>query len=140
MFLQDVATKAYVDARYVVEWWEPVWTPVENVDSVSNVECQYTRVHRAAGGSLVTLEGTIEVTPTAADVQTMVTAPLPVARVGTENIEGTASFTNLAGSDAGWALAGVADLGAGQLVAIQYTPGSEGETHRIGFRISYRAA
>src|SRR5690606_11027307 len=58
----DAATKGYVDARLPeLEWWDPVWTPVANVDSVSNVECQYTRVHRASGGSLVTLEGTITV-------------------------------------------------------------------------------
>src|SRR5690554_420389 len=33
------ATKGYVDARLPeLEWWDPVWTPVANVDSVSNVE------------------------------------------------------------------------------------------------------
>src|SRR5690554_5641095 len=86
----DAATKGYVDDRLPeLEWWDPVWTPVSNVDSVSNVECSYTRVHRAAGGSLVTLEGTVEVTSDAAG-QCVVQVDLPIARVGSDLLAGTA--------------------------------------------------
>ena len=127
------------DRRAELEWWEPVWTPVNNVDSVSNVECSYTRTYRAAGGSLVTLEGTIEVTPDAADTMTMVSVDLPVPRDGVDIVAGIGSFTDYDGDDFGLARAGVADLGAGQQVSVQYTPSTDA-VHRVSFRVSYRAA
>ncbi|MFA5557400.1 MAG: hypothetical protein WDA29_09920 [Flavobacteriaceae bacterium] len=132
MFLQDVATKAYVDARYVVEWWDPVWTPVANVSGVSNIECQYTRTYRAAGGSLVTLEGTITVTPEAlADDSLIFSCPLPVPQVGSAEPLGWVGDTeNIPGS--------MCRISGGLLgVSIE----SANDTVRTAsFRISYRAA
>lgn len=134
MFLQDVATKAYVDARYVVEWWDPVWTLESNVNNVSNVECSYTRTYRAAGGSLVTLEGTIEVSPSGAG-QCSVQVDLPVARVGTVQLAGTVlvmEFT-LPGH------AGAVALVDSTTLTLEFIAEDE-VPHTVGFRASYRAA
>lgn len=134
IFLQDVATKAYVDARYVVEWWDPVWTLESNVNNVSNVECSYTRTYRAAGGSLVTLEGTIEVSPSGAG-QCSVQVDLPVARVGTVQLAGTVlvmEFT-LPGH------AGAVALVDSTTLTLEFIAEDE-VPHTVGFRASYRAA
>lgn len=120
------------DQRALVEWWEPVWTPVENVDSVSNVECSYTRTYRAAGGSLVTLEGTIEVTPEAlADDSLIFTCPLPVPQVGSAEPLGWVGDTeNNPGS--------MCRISGGLLgVSIE---SANDAVRTASFRISYRAA
>lgn len=127
-------TLASMPAPPELEWWEPVWTPVANVDSVSNVECQYTRTYRAAGGSLVTLEGTIEVTPEAAG-QCAVQANLPIARDGSGLLAGTAMAMEV--TPPGHVVA-VASVGSTTL-----TLGFDAEgvdPYLVGFRASYRAA
>lgn len=129
------ATKGYVDARLpTLEWWDPVWTPVINVDSVSNVECQYTRTYRAAGGSLVTLEGTIEVTQGAAG-QCAVQVDLPTARVGSGLLVGPAVAREV--TPPGHVVA-VASVDNGKLLLRFNAEGAD--PYLVGFRASYRAA
>lgn len=128
-----LAKQAY-DRRADLEWWTPSWTPVENVDSVSNVECQYTRTHRAAGGSLVTLEGTIEVTPDASG-QCSVQVNLPVARAGSGLLAGTAMAMEVTPPGHVVAVASVAET----TLTLGFV--AEGvDPYLVGFRASYRAA
>lgn len=128
-----IAKQAY-DRRADLEWWEPVWTPVANVDSVSNVECSYTRTYRAAGGSLVTLEGTIEVTPDAAG-QCAVQVDLPIARDGSGLLAGTAMAMEVTPPGHVVAVASVAET----TLTLGFI--AEGaDPYLVGFRISYRAA
>ena len=128
-----LAKQAY-DRRADLEWWEPVWTSVANVDSVSNVECSYTRTYRAAGGSLVTLEGTIEVTPEAAG-QCAVQVDLPIARVGSGLLAGTAMAMEATPPGHVVAVASVAET----TLTLGFV--AEGaDPYLVGFRISYRAA
>lgn len=129
----QAARRAY-ERRADVEWWEPTWTPVINVDSVSNVECSYTRTYRAAGGSLVTLEGTIEVTPEAAG-QCAVQVDLPIARDGSGLLAGTAMAMEVAPPGHVVAVASVAET----TLTLGFV--AEGaDPYLVGFRISYRAA
>lgn len=117
-----------------LEWWDPTWTAIENVDSVSNVECSYTRTYRAAGGSLVTLEGTIEVTPDAAG-QCAVQVDLPIARVGSGLLAGTAMAMEV--TPPGHVVA------AASVDSTTLTLGFDAEgvdPYLVGFRASYRAA
>lgn len=127
-----------------LEWWDPVWTPVNNVDSVSNVECQYTRTYRAAGGSLVTLEGTITVEIDADDASTTLVAPLPVPATSTGTLLAPAIGVDLSSGTQAVCEAGVIDDGSGPVLFIEAGPleGATGvpATLTIGFRVSYRAA
>lgn len=128
-----LAKQAY-DRRAELEWWAPTWTPVSNVDSVTNVECQYTRTYRASGGSLVTLEGTIEVAPDAAG-QCAVQVDLPIARVGSALLAGTAMAMEV--TPPGHVVA-VASVGSTTL-----TLGFEAQDaapYLVGFRAVYRAS
>lgn len=131
--LGTIAKQAH-DRLPELEWWDPTWTPVENVDSVVNVECSYTRTYRAAGGSLVTLEGTITVTPDAAG-QCAVQVNLPVARVGSGLLAGTAMAMEV--TPPGHVVA------AASVDSTTLTLGFDAEgadPYLVGFRISYRAA
>lgn len=131
--LGTIAKQAY-DRLADVEWWDPVWTPESNVDSASNVECSYTRVYRAAGGSLVTLEGTIEVTPDAAG-QCAVQVDLPIARDGSGLLAGTAMAMEVTPPGHVVAVASVAET----TLTLGFV--AEGvDPYLVGFRISYRAA
>lgn len=135
------ATKGYVDSKVAsmpappdLEWWEPTWTAIENVDSVTNVECSYTRTYRAAGGSLVTLEGTITVESLAAG-ECAATAPVPVPVAGDPTVMGVASVLGPGGT----ALCDAQLVGDGSILAIGFA--AEGDdVHTIAFRLSYRAA
>lgn len=129
----QAARRAY-ERRADVEWWDPVWTPVSNVDSVSNVECSYTRTYRAAGGSLVTLEGTIEVTPEGAGLAGMTCAlPVPIATPY------PAAIVGQVGGRLGLAGVTIQDVGGAPVVAIEFEAEDEFAV-TMGFRISYRAA
>lgn len=123
--LQDVQDQA------LAEWWTPAWTPGSNVDSVSNVECQYTRVRRAAGGSLVTLSGTITVTPTAAG-PAMISAPIPVPATASSGV-GSAIAYSMGPADVG-----SCGFNAGDLEVYFVASGSD--PHMLTFSVSYRAA
>lgn len=125
-------TLAEMPAPPDLEWWEPVWTPVSNVDSVSNVECSYTRTYRAAGGSLVTLEGTIEVMPDAAG-ECAVQVDLPVARVGSDPTAGTAMAV-------GGTSPVVAAASVDSTALTLFFTADSASPYAVGFRASYRAA
>jgi len=140
----DAATKQYVDTAVPeLEWWAPVWTPLSNVDSVSNVECQYTRTYRAAGGSLVTLEGTITVEIDEDDEPTILSAPLPVPATSTGAPIAPAIGVDISRGDRADCRATVTDLGSGPVLVIAAGELSNATgvpaTLTIGFRISYRA-
>lgn len=132
------------DASTWLEWWDPVWTPLSNVDSVANVECSYTRVHRASGGSLVTLEGTITVEIDDDDASTILLAPLPVPATSTGTLLAPAIGVDLSRGDRAVCGAVVTDLGSGPVLAIDAGALANATgvpaTLTIGFRISYRAA
>lgn len=129
------ATKGYVDARLPeLESWYPVWAPVENVGSVADVECQYTRTYHASVGSLVTLEGTVMITPEAAG-QCAVQVDLPVARVGSVPIAGMAMAMEV--TPPGHVVA-VASVDSTALTLEFVAEGAD--PYLVGFRISYRAA
>lgn len=124
--LQDVQDQA------LAEWWTPVWTPVSNVDSVSNVECQYTRVRRAAGGSLVTIEGVLSVTPDAAGA-CEISATLPINATGA----GAIGFDRFKDGATG----GETEAEITSTTAISVTFEGSGTTaHTVRFRVQYRAA
>lgn len=137
-------TLASMPAPTELEWWDPVWTPVENVDSVSNVECSYTRTYRAAGGSLVTLEGTIEVEIDNDNTFTLLSAPLPVPATITGALLAPAICTAAGRADRSMVRTVVTDTGSGPFLSISAPPllNATGvpATLTIGFRVSYRAA
>lgn len=141
----DAATKGYVDDRLPeLEWWDPTWTPASsNIDSVSNVECQYTRVYRAAGGSLVTLEGTITVEIDNDNTFTLLSAPLPVPATTTGALLAPAICTAAGRADRSMVRTVVTDTGSGPFLSISAPPllNATGvpATLTIGFRVSYRA-
>jgi len=141
----DAATKGYVDARVpTLEWWDPVWTPsTTNITSVSNIECQYTRVYRAAGGSLVTLEGTLRVEINNDNAFTIFTTQLPVPATGTGSLRAPGICTAADRPDRSMVRITLSGSGSARSLSISAPPLLDAAgvpaTLTIGFRISYRA-
>lgn len=127
-----------------LEWWDPVWTPSSaNISSVNNIECQYTRVYRAAGGSLVTLEGTLRVEITNDSAFTIFTTPLPVPATGTGSLRAGGICTAANRSDRSMVRITISGTGSERNLSISAPPLLDATgvsaTLTIGFRISYRA-